>query len=468
MSTYCISDLHGRYDLFLGILEKINFDYDNDKLYILGDIIDVNSGATDIFKHIFAHPKSFEVILGNHEYNLVNEFQWYDTFMLNDDLRKKIKDLSDVFSSKYSDVKEEVKIILENGNFKNILNSKSIKKWLLDVNKKPNNRRKRILDAVLDLFCFLNEDVNKFNNIIHKMTFKYGQYDSFKSKNFFKELLTLEANEYQMLKEYILSKDRKTSRNDYIYFDNITLNINNKTIILAHQISNHRPIDTRFYDLGIPFKDPGVTLPHTSKKNDENLYFIFGHKPVAAIHREFNGEFYSGYNFNYKEVFSYIDRKNNHYYNIDMTDNLVAAICLDNFEEFYYMRYKRKKKIKHKPPEEATSVRKTGYRRMKIDFPGSFFINGKKAKRTVSDEYKFVSYNDYCMEYLICVSKRMKEIYYKRVNYLPYVKFEVISNIKCDFDNFDEVIKIVREYDDLQKTSKEIIDHEEFLRNLFL
>lgn len=39
MSTYCVSDLHGRYDLFLGILDEINFniicEIDNDGYLIM-------------------------------------------------------------------------------------------------------------------------------------------------------------------------------------------------------------------------------------------------------------------------------------------------------------------------------------------------------------------------------------------------------------------------------------------------
>lgn len=40
MSTYCIGDLHGRYDLFMMLLEKIQFNPVCDHVYILGDVID--------------------------------------------------------------------------------------------------------------------------------------------------------------------------------------------------------------------------------------------------------------------------------------------------------------------------------------------------------------------------------------------------------------------------------------------
>lgn len=39
MSTYVMSDLHGCYQSYLAMLEKINFN-DDDTLYILGDVLD--------------------------------------------------------------------------------------------------------------------------------------------------------------------------------------------------------------------------------------------------------------------------------------------------------------------------------------------------------------------------------------------------------------------------------------------
>ena len=37
--TYTISDIHGEYDQFMTILEKIHFS-DSDTLYVLGDVVD--------------------------------------------------------------------------------------------------------------------------------------------------------------------------------------------------------------------------------------------------------------------------------------------------------------------------------------------------------------------------------------------------------------------------------------------
>ena len=51
MSTYIMSDCHGRYDKFKNILKKINFS-NEDNLYILGDVIDRNENGIDILLYV--------------------------------------------------------------------------------------------------------------------------------------------------------------------------------------------------------------------------------------------------------------------------------------------------------------------------------------------------------------------------------------------------------------------------------
>lgn len=42
--TYFVSDIHGEYDLFLKLLDKLRFS-DSDTMYVLGDIIDKGSSC---------------------------------------------------------------------------------------------------------------------------------------------------------------------------------------------------------------------------------------------------------------------------------------------------------------------------------------------------------------------------------------------------------------------------------------
>lgn len=68
---YCMSDIHGRIDLFEQLLEKINLQ-DNDKLYILGDTIDRGGGLEVLERCMQSDIKDkIHHILGNHEFLFV-------------------------------------------------------------------------------------------------------------------------------------------------------------------------------------------------------------------------------------------------------------------------------------------------------------------------------------------------------------------------------------------------------------
>ena len=62
---YCVSDIHGEYELFKRLLEKINFS-DSDEMYICGDIIDKGESSIRLAKYISSF-KNIHCIIGNHE-----------------------------------------------------------------------------------------------------------------------------------------------------------------------------------------------------------------------------------------------------------------------------------------------------------------------------------------------------------------------------------------------------------------
>ena len=64
MSTYVMSDLHGEYDLYIKMLEKISFS-EADTLYILGDILDRGSGPIRIMLDVMQR-HNVHVLAGNH------------------------------------------------------------------------------------------------------------------------------------------------------------------------------------------------------------------------------------------------------------------------------------------------------------------------------------------------------------------------------------------------------------------
>lgn len=63
--TYVMSDIHGYYDKFLKMLEKINFT-DNDTMIIIGDVIDRGPQGITMLKDIMGR-KNVMMTMGNHE-----------------------------------------------------------------------------------------------------------------------------------------------------------------------------------------------------------------------------------------------------------------------------------------------------------------------------------------------------------------------------------------------------------------
>lgn len=66
MSTYCISDPHGRYDKYRRILQTIGL-RSQDTLCVLGDVVDRGPDGIRILLDMMARP-NVTPILGNHEY----------------------------------------------------------------------------------------------------------------------------------------------------------------------------------------------------------------------------------------------------------------------------------------------------------------------------------------------------------------------------------------------------------------
>jgi serine/threonine protein phosphatase 1 len=91
MATYAISDIHGCYDQFQELLDKIGFS-DNDTLYVLGDIIDRGPKSAEMLRWALDDAsENVHFLLGNHELMMLEEAQedgtlacrWDDTWEIN-------------------------------------------------------------------------------------------------------------------------------------------------------------------------------------------------------------------------------------------------------------------------------------------------------------------------------------------------------------------------------------------------
>lgn len=65
MAIFVMSDIHGKYDMFLELLEKIDLK-DDDLLYILGDVLDRGSHPIKALRKIMEMPNVI-CLVGNHE-----------------------------------------------------------------------------------------------------------------------------------------------------------------------------------------------------------------------------------------------------------------------------------------------------------------------------------------------------------------------------------------------------------------
>ena len=70
--TYVISDIHGQFDALMQMMEKIDFNF-NDELYILGDVIDRGSKSIECIKWIMSQDNVL-TLLGNHELILFDTY----------------------------------------------------------------------------------------------------------------------------------------------------------------------------------------------------------------------------------------------------------------------------------------------------------------------------------------------------------------------------------------------------------
>jgi serine/threonine protein phosphatase 1 len=62
---FVIGDLHGCYELFMQALEKLEFDFDNDRMFSVGDLIDRGNKSIECLR-LITQPW-FHSVLGNHE-----------------------------------------------------------------------------------------------------------------------------------------------------------------------------------------------------------------------------------------------------------------------------------------------------------------------------------------------------------------------------------------------------------------
>ncbi len=77
MATYVLSDIHGEYDMFLKMLDKIALK-ETDELYILGDLVDRGPHPIKVLQKVMTMPNVIPMV-GNHELMALEAFEFVNT-----------------------------------------------------------------------------------------------------------------------------------------------------------------------------------------------------------------------------------------------------------------------------------------------------------------------------------------------------------------------------------------------------
>jgi len=67
VATYAVGDIQGCYYAFLALLQRLNFNHTQDKLWLVGDLVNRGTGSLEILRWCYQHQSSIQVVLGNHD-----------------------------------------------------------------------------------------------------------------------------------------------------------------------------------------------------------------------------------------------------------------------------------------------------------------------------------------------------------------------------------------------------------------
>ena len=74
MSTYVIGDVQGCYEALMKLVKIIRFDPARDRLVFCGDLVNRGGRSLDTLRWIYAHQRSCQTVLGNHDLSLMGRY----------------------------------------------------------------------------------------------------------------------------------------------------------------------------------------------------------------------------------------------------------------------------------------------------------------------------------------------------------------------------------------------------------
>ncbi|HHS92115.1 MAG TPA: fructose-bisphosphatase class III, partial [Campylobacterales bacterium] len=71
MAVWAIGDIQGCFDSFQELLDKINFNPNQDELWIAGDLVNRGDKSLETLNYLYSIKDSVKIVLGNHDISLI-------------------------------------------------------------------------------------------------------------------------------------------------------------------------------------------------------------------------------------------------------------------------------------------------------------------------------------------------------------------------------------------------------------
>ena len=191
IATYVISDIHGQYDMFMELIDKIDLKQ-TDTLYVLGDILDRGPHPIKVLKKLMEMPNAI-CIVGNHELMALECLEF---------LMKEITDMSS---------EEEIKKLKEQLKLKCALD---ILFKNADVINNPNNFIV-VRNLVINELNIISTDYNRCLNFGISNTYMYNDdFENFEPIEI--DLISMQ-NEFNIMRSNIYDDKAKEVLEKSIY-----------------------------------------------------------------------------------------------------------------------------------------------------------------------------------------------------------------------------------------------------------
>lgn len=119
---YVTSDIHGRLDRLKKLIQVIDLKQD-DKLYIIGDLVDRGDQPIETIEYVMNHPQ-IEVIMGNHDEMMLYSLRYKDEVQIERWGRNGCEPTIEGFSKRTAEEQEKILDFIENLPYFKIINNK--------------------------------------------------------------------------------------------------------------------------------------------------------------------------------------------------------------------------------------------------------------------------------------------------------------------------------------------------------